>query len=96
MAASDARTLGLVSGDSVLLRTALGSYEGRVFIAPLAPGNLQAFWPETDGILPRIGRDPHCGLPGYTADVRLEKICAETRPLKPFATPRDARSVKGF
>jgi molybdopterin-dependent oxidoreductase alpha subunit len=96
MAASDAGKLGLESGDPVLLRTPWGSYEGRVFIAPLAPGNLQAFWPETDGILPRIGRDPHCGLPGYTADVSLEKICSETRPVKPFATPRDARSVRGF
>ena len=96
IAESDAVKLRLQPGDPVLLSNALGSYEGRVFIAPLAPGNLQAFWPESDRIILRAGRDSCGRVPGYTADVSLEKICLETRLPKPFATPRDARSSDGF
>ena len=96
VAESDAVKLQLQPGDAVLLRNALGSYEGRVWIAPIAPGNLQAFWPESDRIIPRAGRDSSGRVPGYTADVRLEKIRPETRHPKPFATPRDARSSDGF
>ena len=96
VAESDALRLQLQPGDAVVLRNALGSYEGRVWIAPIAPGNLQAFWPESDGIIPRAGRDSSGRVPGYTADVRLEKIRPETRHPKPFATARDARSSDGF
>lgn len=96
IAESDAVKLELQPGDPVLLRNALGSYEGRVWIAPIAPGNLQAFWPESDGIIARTRGDASGRVPGYTADVRLEKIRPETRHPKPFATPRDARSSDGF
>ena len=96
IAESDAVKLQLQPGDAVLLRNALGSCEGRVWIAPIAPGNLQAFWPDSDRTISPAGQDSPGRLPGYNANVRLEKIRPETRHPKPFATPCDARSSDGF
>ena len=70
----DAAKLHLVNGDRVALVNSLGRYEGRVFLAPIARGNLQTHWPEGNGIIRRGLVDPAGGVPDYNAQVRVEKI----------------------
>ncbi|HZV34948.1 MAG TPA: FdhF/YdeP family oxidoreductase, partial [Verrucomicrobiae bacterium] len=70
----DAATLHLIHGDRVALLNDLGRYEGRVFLAPIAPGNLQVHWPEGNHIIRRGIVDAAGGVPDYNAQVRVEKI----------------------
>lgn len=70
----DAAGLHLIHGDRVALSNDLGRYEGRVFLAPIAPGNLQVHWPEGNVIIRRGIVDAAGGVPDYNAQVRLEKI----------------------
>src|SRR6185369_7041912 len=42
----DAAVLHLLNKDRILLSNEHGRLEGRVFLAPIARGNLQVFWPE--------------------------------------------------
>jgi anaerobic selenocysteine-containing dehydrogenase len=70
----DASSLHLVHGDRVALVNGIGRYEGRVFLAPLARGNLQLHWPEANVIIHRGVTDPHAGVPDYNARVTVEKI----------------------
>ena len=53
MNADDAARLHLRTGDPIALVNDLGRYEGRVFLAPIAPGNLQVHWPEGNVIIRR-------------------------------------------
>ena len=46
IAAADAERLGLAGGDPVVLRSDHGRLDAAVFIAEIAPGNLQVHWPE--------------------------------------------------
>jgi molybdopterin-dependent oxidoreductase alpha subunit len=69
----DAAALRLKSDDRVALINDCGRYEGRVFLAPIARGNLQIHWPEGNVIIPRDVRDTLGGVPDYNAIVRLEK-----------------------
>ncbi|HWN94562.1 MAG TPA: FdhF/YdeP family oxidoreductase [Methylomirabilota bacterium] len=69
----DAVALRLKSDDRVSLINGCGRYEGRVFLAPIARGNLQIHWPEGNVILPRDVRDSLGGVPDYNATVRVEK-----------------------
>ncbi|HKS38609.1 MAG TPA: FdhF/YdeP family oxidoreductase [Verrucomicrobiae bacterium] len=68
----DAAVLHLVQNDRVVLRNDLGSFAGRVFIAPMARGNLQIHWPEGNVIIRRGVTDPSGGVPDYNARVRVE------------------------
>jgi molybdopterin-dependent oxidoreductase alpha subunit len=70
----DARRLHLSQGDPIALVNELGRYEGRVFLAPLAPGNLQVMWPEGNVIIRRGVVDRGGGVPDYNALVRIEPI----------------------
>ena len=72
IAASDAATLGVKTGDALVLKNDLGSYEGRAFIAPLAPGNLQIMWPEGNVIIRRGVVDAGGGVPDYNAMVSVK------------------------
>jgi anaerobic selenocysteine-containing dehydrogenase len=45
MSPEDASGLHLVQNDHIALTNATGRYEGRVFLAPIARGNLQIHWP---------------------------------------------------
>ncbi len=72
MSPEDAASMGLASGDVITLVNNTGRYSGRVFPAPIAPGNLQVHWPEGNGILPRGIVDPVGGVPDYNAEVRIE------------------------
>lgn len=70
----DASALDLADGDRVALVNATGRYEGVVFPAPIARGNLQIHWPEGNVIIPQGRVDVFGGVPDYKAVVRIEKI----------------------
>lgn len=72
MSDEDAARLHLKQGDRIGLVNDLGRYEGTVFLAPLAPGNLQIHWPEGNVIVHRGRIDALSGVPDYNARVRVE------------------------
>ena len=69
---NDAEKLGLNQGDRVILKNDLGEYRGKVYTAPIKPGNLQIHWPEGNILLDKYKRSDE-GVPDYNALVRLEK-----------------------
>jgi molybdopterin-dependent oxidoreductase alpha subunit len=69
----DAAKMHLRNNDRVALVNDMGRLEGRVFFAPIAPGNLQVHWPEGNVILKRGIVEPLGGVPDYNAQVRVEK-----------------------
>ncbi|EHC18799.1 hypothetical protein CEN48_21780 [Fischerella thermalis CCMEE 5282] len=71
MNAGDANKLGLKAGDAVILKNESGEFHGRVYIAPIQPGNLQIHWPEGNVLLDKSKRSRE-GVPDYNAVVRLE------------------------
>jgi len=73
MAAEDATELSLAHGDRVTLRNELGTYLAKVFIAPIARGNLQVHWPEANHLIPRGIVDAAGGVPDYNAKVIIER-----------------------
>ncbi|HAX90213.1 MAG TPA: formate dehydrogenase [Cyanobacteria bacterium UBA11370] len=73
MSQADALDLGLKDGDVVILKNDFGEFTGRVYIAPVKPGNLQVHWPEGNVLLDRNKRSPEVAIPDYNALVRLEK-----------------------
>ncbi|MDQ3623776.1 MAG: FdhF/YdeP family oxidoreductase [Verrucomicrobiota bacterium] len=74
MSSEDAAWLHMKNGDRVALVNKTGRYEGRVFLAPIAPGNLQIHWPEGNVIIRRGAIDAQGGAPDYNAEVRVERI----------------------
>ncbi len=70
----DAAELHLVNHDQIILSSAPGHFEGRVFLAPIARGNLQVFWPEGNVLIRRGVVDKLGGVPDYNAQVRVEKV----------------------
>ena len=70
----DAADLHLMNNDCVALVNDIGRYEGRVFLAPIARGNLQIHWPEGNVIIRRGVVDKAGGVPDYNACVTVEKI----------------------
>lgn len=70
MNAEDARQLGLREGDAVVLKNEFGEYEGRVYLAPIKPQNLQVHWPEGNVLLDKEKRSLE-GVPDYNAWVQL-------------------------
>src|SRR6185369_18043032 len=72
MNAEDAAALQLRHGDRIVLANDVGRFEGRVFLAPLARGNLQVHWPEGNVIIRRGVTDPQGGVPDYNARVTVE------------------------
>ena len=69
----DAASLHLSNNDPVALVNDLGKFEGRVFMAPIARGNLQVHWPEANHIIHRGIQDSMGGVPDYNAIVTIEK-----------------------
>jgi anaerobic selenocysteine-containing dehydrogenase len=68
----DAAGLNLAQNDRVALSNQQGRFEGRVFLAPMAPGNLQVHWPEGNSLLRRGVVEPSGGSPDYNARVKVE------------------------
>jgi len=74
MNTKDAAGLGLKQNDKVALTNELGRFEGRVFLAPIARGNLQIHWPEGNVIIQRGVTEPTGGVPDYNARVTVARI----------------------
>lgn len=70
----DAASLHVKQDDRVVLVNQLGRYDGRVFIAPIARGNLQIMWPEGNVIIHRGAVDTMGGVPDYNCQVKVEKL----------------------
>ena len=70
MAPDDARRLGVGDGDSILVRSAFGEMRARVHTAPIRTGNVQAFFPEANVLLPADRRDVS-GVPDYNTVVEV-------------------------
>jgi anaerobic selenocysteine-containing dehydrogenase len=73
MNVDDATRLGLKPGECVRLKSDVGSFEGRVFLADIAKKNLQVHWPEGNSVIRRGVLDPASDIPDYNAIVRVEK-----------------------
>ncbi|MEW6158547.1 MAG: FdhF/YdeP family oxidoreductase [Verrucomicrobiota bacterium] len=69
---ADAADLRLTHGDQIALVNESGRFEGKVFFAPIARGNLQIHWPEGNVIIQRGIIDTLGGVPDYNAIVRVE------------------------
>ncbi|NJM73981.1 MAG: FdhF/YdeP family oxidoreductase, partial [Scytonema sp. RU_4_4] len=50
----DAKHFGLKDGDVVILTNEVSSFRGRVYTAPIKPGNLQVHWPEGNVLLDKV------------------------------------------
>jgi molybdopterin-dependent oxidoreductase alpha subunit len=77
----DLAMLDLDAGSRVTLRSAHGSFTGRLFAAPIKPGNLEVHWPEGNVLLAGDRLDPESMEPDYNAVVSLER--AENIPEPP-------------
>jgi hypothetical protein len=55
------------------LKNDLGTMEGRIFFAPIAPGNLQLHWPEANHLIRRGLVDSVGGVPDYNTQVTVQK-----------------------
>jgi predicted molibdopterin-dependent oxidoreductase YjgC len=62
MARADAVGLGVAEGDAVMVQSPHGELRARVHIAPIRPGNVQAFFPEANPLLAPARRDPVSGV----------------------------------
>jgi len=67
MSERDASRMGLHHGQRVTLRNDLGELACSVFLAPIAPGNLQVHWPEGNIIIARGVVERDGGVPDYNA-----------------------------
>ncbi|MEY2409394.1 MAG: hypothetical protein QOF48_2064 [Verrucomicrobiota bacterium] len=70
----DAAALHMCQRDRVALVNEMGRLEGRVFLAPIARGNLQVHWPEGNAIIRRGVVETMGGVPDYNCVARVEKI----------------------
>jgi molybdopterin-dependent oxidoreductase alpha subunit len=74
MSAADMTRLQLDDGAAVRLRSAHGSFEGRLLRAPIKPGNLEVHWPEGMSLLAGDAIDPDSMEPDYNATVTVEPL----------------------
>jgi molybdopterin-dependent oxidoreductase alpha subunit len=72
IAPEDAARLGIRQDQPVRLVNARGALRGRAFLAPVAPGTLQAHWPEANVLVAHGVVDAGGGVPDYNAEVELE------------------------
>jgi anaerobic selenocysteine-containing dehydrogenase len=73
MSEVDASRLQLKHGDKVVLESLHGKMQATVFVAPIAPGNLQTHWPESNHLIPTGVVDPSGKVPDYNAFVAVTK-----------------------
>jgi molybdopterin-dependent oxidoreductase alpha subunit len=71
MAEADARAARLRDGQQVLVRSETGEVEARIRVAPIRPGNVQMFFPESNPLIPAGRRDPVALVPDYNATVEV-------------------------
>ncbi len=70
----DAAQHHLMNNERVALVNDIGRYEGRVWLAPIARGNLQIHWPEGNIIIRRGVTDKAGGVPDYNARVTVQRL----------------------
>ncbi len=70
----DARRLGYEDGAEVRLRSSAGTFNGRLKLAPIRPGNLEVHWPEGNTLLSGSAIDSDSMEPDYNALVAIERI----------------------
>jgi molybdopterin-dependent oxidoreductase alpha subunit len=71
VAADDALHLGLRDGDAVVARSEHGEMPARIHVSPMRPGNVEAFFPEANVLLPGGRRDEASGVPDYNTIVEI-------------------------
>jgi molybdopterin-dependent oxidoreductase alpha subunit len=71
ISAADLERLRLRDGAEVELRSAAGSFRGRLRTAAITPGNLEVHWPEGNVLLTGSARDPESLEPDYNAIVTV-------------------------
>ena len=74
LAPEDARRLGLGADEPIVLRSSHGEMRGRVFLAEVAPGSVQAHWPEANVLIGDAVVDPSARVPDYNAWVTIEPL----------------------
>jgi anaerobic selenocysteine-containing dehydrogenase len=91
MSPADAARLGLADGAEIVLRSDTGEWTGVARLAPMKERHLQAYWPETNVLIPRRF-DPVSGEPDYNVMVTVEPAGAlgATTPARVEAATRPA------
>ncbi len=74
ISADDLARLGLDSGVAVRLRSAHGTFDGRLKAASIKPGNLEVHWPEGNTLLSGTAVNPESMEPDYNAEVTIEAV----------------------
>jgi len=74
ISADDLGALRLSEGAAVRLRSASGTFNGRLKVAPIKSGNLEVHWPEGMILLSGTAIDPDSMEPDYNAVVTIEAI----------------------
>ena len=72
MSPEDMARLSLAPDQRVLLRNEIGEMRARIFPADVAPGSLQAHWPEANVLVAEGPIDPDALVPDYNAWVHVE------------------------
>jgi len=72
MSPSDATHMGLRDDQGITLKSAHGTFSGRVMLAPVAIGSLQVHWPEGNALLDPRRRSRVSGIPDYNAVVTVQ------------------------
>ena len=72
MSPEDMARLSLAPDQRVLLRNEHGEMPARIFPADVAPGSLQAHWPEANVLVAEGPIDPDALVPDYNAWVHVE------------------------
>jgi len=71
LSADDAARLGLRDGDAVVARSEHGEMPAHVKVSAMRPGNVEAFFPEANVLLPGGRRDEASGVPDYNTVVEI-------------------------
>ena len=74
ISAEDLGRTALREGAPVRLRSSCGTFEGRLKVAMVKPGNLEVHWPEGTALLSGSAIDPESMEPDYNAVVTIEAI----------------------
>ncbi|MDQ1510743.1 MAG: hypothetical protein QOG50_2587, partial [Actinomycetota bacterium] len=70
----DADALGVAEGDAVVVRSDYGEMRARVHLAPIRPGNVQAFFPEANRLISPTRHEPISRVPDYNAVVEVVPV----------------------
>jgi predicted molibdopterin-dependent oxidoreductase YjgC len=94
IAPADAARIGVGDGAAIRLRSEVGEWVGVARLAPMKPRHLQAYWPETNVLIPRRF-DEASGAPDYNVMVSAEPAGAlgatTPIPVEEIAEPAGAR-----